>query len=100
MIPPHDFDSPPHLTSYGKVRRAGTYREPLDKERTSNFQSFGYHNVAHNITGNAWKVRGIVFFFFGWIERGKSMLHLAKSMEKKGTQEQIFFWIFCSWKAV
>jgi hypothetical protein len=68
--PPHDFDSPPHLTSYGKVRRAGTYREPpLGKERTSNFQSLD--NVAHDINyRECMEVKGDCFFFFAWIERG------------------------------
>jgi hypothetical protein len=64
-------------------------------------------NVAHDITGNAWKLRAIGFFF-GWIERGGSLLqvfpiasrlHLPKRMEKQGTQEQFFDFLFLEGRA-
>jgi hypothetical protein len=88
---PHDFDSP-HLTLYGKVRRAVHTESRLAKRALD--------NVAHDITGNAWKLRAIVFFFFGWIERGgfllqvfpiASRLHLAKHMESRALRNNFLF---------
>jgi hypothetical protein len=62
MIPPPTIlIRPPHLTSYRKVRRAGTYREPLGKEQ----QIFrALDNVAHDIKyRERMEVKGDFFFF-------------------------------------
>jgi hypothetical protein len=101
---PHDFDSPPPPNFIWKSTES--WYIPSKERKHQIFRALD--NVAHDITGNAWKSRAIVFFFLhGEKEEDPDCKYFPECIQVASRQKHgkaghsgTIFLIFCSRKAL